>query len=188
MSSLQLLQQRLFFNAYQTYADASVLVAISYEPEPRLLLTKRASHLHKHAGEVSFAGGKREPDDNDDIDVALRESQEEIGLETTQVQILGELPTQQSKYGLSVKPIVAFIPANSQFIVQPDEIERIFWVKIDDLLTAEIMPYQITYQNQQIRVPSFQLEKEVIWGLTARIIVDLLNQVFDYNKTWKMLM
>lgn len=188
MTKLQRLHQYLHFNAYQTYADASVLVALSYEDEPRILLTKRASHLHKHAGEISFAGGKREPDDGDDIDVALREAQEEIGLDISRVQILGELPTQQSKYGLSVKPIVAFIPADSAFIMQLDEIERIFWVKIDDLLTAEILPYQITYQNQQIRVPSFQLEGEIIWGLTARIIVDLLNQVFDYNKKWKMLL
>ena len=185
---LTALEKRLSFNAYQSYADASVLIAITKETQPKILLTKRASHLNKHAGEVSFPGGKREPNDTDDIGVALRETAEEIGLIPSSVELLGELAVQTSKYGLSVKPIVGFIPVNSPLVAEPNEIERIFFVDLAELLTAEFMPYQITYAGQQLRVPSFQLEGEIIWGLTAKILVDLMQQVFDYQKQWKMVM
>lgn len=185
---LTTLEKRLSFNAYQSYADASVLIAITKETQPKILLTKRASHLNKHAGEVSFPGGKREPNDTDDIGVALRETAEEIGLIPSSVELLGELAVQTSKYGLSVKPIVGFIPVNSPLVAEPNEIERIFFVDLAELLTAEFMPYQITYAGQQLRVPSFQLEGEIIWGLTAKMLVDLMQQVFDYQKQWKMVM
>lgn len=185
---LTALEERLSFNAYQSYADASVLIAITKETQPKILLTKRASHLNKHAGEVSFPGGKREPNDTDDIGVALRETAEEIGLIPSSVELLGELAVQTSKYGLSVKPIVGFIPVNSPLVAEPNEIERIFFVDLAELLTAEFMPYQITYAGQQLRVPSFQLEGEIIWGLTAKMLVDLMQQVFDYQKQWKMVM
>ncbi len=185
---LTALEKRLSFNAYQSYADASVLIAITKETQPKILLTKRASHLNKHAGEVSFPGGKREPNDTDDIGVALRETAEEIGLIPSSVELLGELAVQTSKYGLSVKPIVGFIPVNSPLVAEPNEIERIFFVDLAELLTAEFMPYQITYAGQQLRVPSFQLEGEIIWGLTAKMLVDLMQQVFDYQKQWKMVM
>lgn len=185
---LTTLEKRLSFNAYQSYADASVLIAITKETQPKILLTKRASHLNKHAGEVSFPGGKREPNDTDDIGVALRETAEEIGLIPSSVELLGELAVQTSKYGLSVKPIVGFIPVNSPLVAEPNEIERIFFVDLAELLTADFMPYQITYAGQQIRVPSFQLEGEIIWGLTAKILVDLMQHVFDYQKQWKMVM
>lgn len=185
---LTTLEKRLSFNAYQSYADASVFIAITKETQPKILLTKRASHLNKHAGEVSFPGGKREPNDTDDIGVALRETAEEIGLIPSSVELLGELAVQTSKYGLSVKPIVGFIPVNSPLVAEPNEIERIFFVDLAELLTADFMPYQITYAGQQIRVPSFQLEGEIIWGLTAKMLVDLMQQVFDYQKQWKMVM
>lgn len=185
---LTALEKRLSFNAYQSYADASVLIAITKETQPKILLTKRASHLNKHAGEVSFPGGKREPNDTDDIGVALRETAEEIGLIPSSVELLGELAVQTSKYGLSVKPIVGFIPVNSPLVAEPNEIERIFFVDLAELLTAEFMPYQITYAGQQLCVPSFQLEGEIIWGLTAKMLVDLMQQVFDYQKQWKMVM
>lgn len=185
---LTALEKRLSFNAYQSYADASVLIAITKETQPKILLTKRASHLNKHAGEVSFPGGKREPNDTDDIGVALRETAEEIGLIPSSVELLGELAVQTSKYGLSVKPIVGFIPVNSPLVAEPNEIERIFFIDLAELLTAEFMPYQITYAGQQLRVPSFQLEGEIIWGLTAKMLVDLMQQVFDYQKQWKMVM
>lgn len=184
MTMIQRLQQQLMLNPSQVLADASVLVAITQEDEPKIVLTKRALHLNKHAGEISFAGGKREQSDENNIMVALRESEEEIGLIQNVVQIIGDLPSQTSKYGLTVQPIVAFIPKDYPFIAQVNEIEKVFLIKIQDLLDADILPYRIHYAGQKIRMPSFQLENEVIWGLTGRILVDLMIQVFDYKKEW----
>lgn len=175
-------------NEQTSLADASVLLAITQEPDAKILFTKRASHLNKHAGEISFPGGKREEHDADNIMVALRESEEETGLSPQVVQILGDLPRQTSKYGLTVQPIIGMIPANYNFQVQESEIERIFLLEIQALLEAEIMPYRVQYAGKYYRVPSFQLENEIIWGLTGRILVDFMQQAFNYQKEWKMLL
>lgn len=185
---IQQLQHHMSFYPYQRHADAAVLVAITQEDTPKILFTKRAYHLNKHAGEVSFPGGKREQQDHYDYDVALRETEEEVGLTAQQIQLLGELSIQTSKYGLSVKPIVGLIPHDLHLVAQPEEIDKIFFVGLHELLHAEFVPYQITYAGQQLRVPSFQLENEVIWGLTARILVDLFQKAFHYQKQWKMVM
>lgn len=188
MALIQRLQQHLQFNPYPSMADAAVLIAISQEDEPQIILTRRASHLHTHAGEVSLPGGKREVGDDDDSSVALREAQEEIGLTAQQVTLLGELPMQQSKHGLSVKPIVGLVPADVALFAQPDEIERIFKVKLHDVMYQEITPYQITYANQQIRVPSLILENEIIWGLTAKILVSLMQHGLQHHRAWPLVL
>lgn len=182
------IRKNLRFNAYQSYADASVLLAITQELQPKILLTKRSSHLNKHAGEISFPGGKRDPEDNDDIQVALREANEEVGIEPFFVELVGELPIVQSKYGLSVKPIVGILPKQMCLTAQPDEIEKIFFVDIADFIHSEAQPYSIIYQDRHINVPSFQLQGEIIWGLTARMIVDLLKYGLYIEKRWNMLM
>ena len=70
---------------------AAVLVPIILHPEPSLLLTRRTSHLKKHAGQVSFPGGRIDPEDKDAEAAALREAQEEIGLDPTRVEIVGRM-------------------------------------------------------------------------------------------------
>lgn len=183
---LATIRQKMSLNSQHHFADASVLLAITDEKQPHLVLTKRATHLNKHAGEISFAGGKRESSDSDNIMVALRESEEEIGLRQQDVHIIGDLPSQKSKYGLTVQPIVGIIPPNYPFQVQADEIECILLISIQDFLDAEVVPYRIQYAGAMYRVPSFQLQGEIIWGLTGRMIVDFMRQVFDYDKIWKM--
>lgn len=80
-SLIQLLQQRLRFSKRIQQADAAVLIAITQEQQPKVLLTRRSIHLSQHAGEVSFPGGKRDPSDTSNIVVALREAQEEAEAE-----------------------------------------------------------------------------------------------------------
>lgn len=169
-------------------SDAAVLVTITDEPAPRLLLTRRASHLHSHAGEVSFPGGKREPDDAHCLMTALRESCEETALPPSQVQLLGQLPTQTSKSGLQVRPFVALVPPNLVLVPELGEIARIFWADFAMLVSQPTVEYVLDYpvagKSYQLVTPSWQVQGETVWGLTGRIIASLLEIGFDRQIEW----
>ena len=183
-----LLQQRLRFSKRVREAQAAVLIAITQEADPKVLLTRRSVYLNSHPGEVSFPGGKRDPQDTSNIVVALREAQEETGLNPFDVELIGDLPMQKARNGMLVKPVVGFIPSNLSLIPQPTEIDRIFYVSLRQLLEAPPIPYEVRYQHQSLYFPSFRLENEIIWGLTARMLVSLFRYGLDYHKEWPFLL
>lgn len=183
-----LLQQRLRFSKRVREAQAAVLIAITQEADPKVLLTRRSVYLNSHPGEVSFPGGKRDPQDTSNIVVALREAQEETGLNPFDVELIGDLPMQKARNGMLVKPVVGFIPPNLSLVPQPTEIDRIFYVSVRQLLEAPPIPYEVRYQHQSLYFPSFRLENEIIWGLTARMLVSLFRYGLDYHKEWPFLL
>lgn len=185
---IEQLKHSLSFARRPRCADASVLLAITKEADPKILLTRRAAHMTHHAGEVSFPGGKRDSADTSNIVVALREAHEEVGLNPFQVELLGELPSQRARSGLLVKPIIGLIPSDLTLLAQPDEIDRIFYVPISHILTAKPLPYPVKVNQQQYYMPSFQLEDEIIWGLTARILIALFRRGLKHNVEWPLLM
>lgn len=187
-SLIDQLRQGIGFAPSPRRADAAVLLAITNEPQPKVLLTRRASHMRHHAGEVSFPGGRREDGDTSNIVVALREAFEETGLNPFQVELLGELPSQRSKSGMWVKPIIGLIPPNPVLVPQPEEIERIFYVELMQMIKAQPLPYPIQLNQQQYYMPSFQLDNEIIWGLTARILVSLFKRGLKHSMVWPLLM
>ena len=169
-------------------ADASVLVAITNEQQPRLLLTRRAGHLNTHAGEVSFAGGKHEPADGSNVVTALREACEETALPPNQVQLLGQLPIQTSKSGMSVRPIVVLVAPALVLVPELGEIARIFWADFETLIDQPLEEYAIDYpvdkQTMTLLTPSCRVDGETVWGLTGRIIASLLAVGFDRHIDW----
>lgn len=180
---------RILQTLYDTpITDAAVLVAITNEPEPKLLLTRRAAHMTSHAGEVSCAGGRHEEGDGNNIVTALREAHEETALPPSKVQIIGQLPMQLSKSGMSVRPIVALIEPDLLLIAEIGEIARIFWADFATLVTQEIVEYEIEYtmleQTSIIVTPSWQVADETVWGLTGKIIANLLEIGFDRKVDW----
>lgn len=187
-SLIDQLRQGLSFAPSPRRADAAVLLAITCETQPRVLLTRRASHMRHHAGEVSFPGGRREEGDTSNIVVALREAFEETGLNPFHVELLGELPSQRAKSGMWVKPIVGLIPPDITLVPQPDEIERIFYVELMHIIKAQPLPYPVLLNQQHYYMPSFQLDNEIIWGLTARILVSLFKRGLRHSIEWPFLM
>lgn len=169
-------------------ADAAVLIAITDEANPRLLLTKRAGHLAAHAGEISFAGGKHEPIDGNNVVTALREACEETALPPSKVQVLGQLPVQTSKSGMSVRPIVALIPPDLTLVPELGEIERIFWADFAVLIEQPLQEYAINYSlsgsNLVLLTPSWLVDGETVWGLTGLILASLLELCFDRKIDW----
>ena len=187
-SLIQSLQQRLRFSTRIKPAQAAVLIAITDESDPKLLLTRRSIYLSNHAGEVSFPGGKRDPQDTSNIVVALREAYEETALNPFDVQLMGDLPMQKARNGMLVKPVVGLIPAEVNLIAQPSEIDRIFFASLSSLMKAPPIPYEVRYAHQSLYFPSMRVENEIVWGLTARMLISLFQYGLNYQKEWPFLL
>ena len=144
--------------------------------------------MNNHAGEVSFPGGKRDPQDTSNIVVALREAYEETALNPFDVHLMGDLPMQKARNGMLVKPIVGLIPPQVKLIPQPTEIDRIFFASLQHLLEVTPTPYEVRFAQQSLYFPSMRVENEVVWGLTARMLISLFQYGLDYKKDWPFLL
>lgn len=182
------LRQNLRFEQPASSADAAVLVAITDEPIPKILLTRRAADLRQHGGEVSLPGGKRDADDADNVATALREAWEETALSPDSVALVGELACVTAKSGIQVKPIVGLIAPDMPLQAQPAEIERIFYLPLQLFIEAEPQPHQIMLGEQRLFFPSICFDNEVVWGLTARVLVSLLESGLGIHKDWPFLL
>jgi 8-oxo-dGTP pyrophosphatase MutT (NUDIX family) len=187
-SLIQQLQQQLRFSNRKQSADAAVLIAITNEQDPRVLLTRRSTFLNQHAGEVSFPGGKRDPSDTSNIVVALREAYEETALNPFDVHLLGDLPMQKARNGMLVKPIVGLIPPNVDLVPQPAEIDRIFFASLQQMMQLYPSPHEVKLIHQSVYFPSLHVEDEVVWGLTARMLISLFKYGLNYKKEWPFLL
>ena len=165
--------------------QASVLIAIlnygKYIESPELIYTQRSGHLSTHSGEVSFPGGKADEIDLNLFGTALRESNEEISLNSKDVTELGKLNYLISRHKIEVNPFIATVD-RPQVLTPNEEIQEIFTVPLDFLLDpANIQREVIERQGGVWQVPSWNIKNQKIWGLTAMITVNFLNVCFDAN-------
>ena len=182
------IKTNITFHNHVTDYPAAVLIGITDETYPRILLTRRTEHLNSHAGQVSLPGGKREPDDTSNIVVALRETYEETGIHPFDVSLLGELPSKNALNSMAVKPIVGLIPPDIKLTPEDNEIARIFWADLRELTPENVMPYHIKFHGMPVSTPSFQVDGEIVWGLTGRILISFLNTAFGYNMQWPLVL
>jgi len=164
----------------QPLPDAAVLVALTREAEPELILTRRALTMNSHAGEVAFPGGKRDLSDASLLHTALRESEEEIGLAPACVEVLGALAQVRSRAGIRVTPWVGLVEPAVALVPNPSELDSIFRVPLR--FFVENKPrndHLVRWMGNEFLMPSWRHGEQVIWGLTAYIIVDLINTAFD---------
>jgi 8-oxo-dGTP pyrophosphatase MutT (NUDIX family) len=115
-------------------AFASVLVPLVQRGELTVLLTRRTDHLTDHAGQISFPGGRAEPEDVDAVATALREAREEIGLHPEHVQVIGQMPTYTTVTGFVVTPVVALVDASMTLQADPFEVAEMFEVPLAFLM------------------------------------------------------
>ena len=162
-------------------APAAVLVPL-YEKggEYYILFTKRTEKLEHHKGQISFPGGARHEGDKSLDDTALRETFEEIGVHSQDVEILGQLDNMGTvSSGFLITPFVALIPYPYAFKVNPDEIEELVEVPISALLDKSNYWEELqVYQGKSYRSCFYQCQGKVIWGATARILKQFLGLVF----------
>lgn len=159
---------------------AAVLVPFFREnDEWHLLFTRRTDHLESHQGQVSFPGGALEPGDASPEAAALREAQEEIGLRPEEVRIHGQLDSLLTVTQFHVTPIVASIPWPFDLQINHHEVANVFGVPLRWLLdpaNLELRHRDSPMTGKPVPVYYFRpYAGEVIWGVTGRITVDLLE-------------
>ncbi len=162
-----------------TLRPAAVLVAVIDRPdEPSVLFTRRATHLRAHAGQVSFPGGRSEPEDAGPAQTALRESFEEVGLEPDRVELVGYLDDYPTVTRFLVTPVVGVVEPGASFRADRSEVEAVFEVPLAFLLDARNYERRTILRGQR-RLPYWALEHEgnTIWGATAGMLHNLLEKV-----------
>lgn len=161
--------------------DAAVLVPFTEGSHGvELVFVKRGSTAPSHAGEVAFPGGMCDAEDPDPVATALREANEEVGLDPADVEVLGQLERVSTvATAFVVTPVVAWVRTDQQrlWVPQPDEIDAVLHVPVAELVHPDAY-HSETWIRPQWQVHFFEIEGETIWGLTARILNGLLQRVF----------
>ena len=157
--------------------EAAVLVPMHGWPNnPGLVFTERRSDLKRHAGEISFPGGRRDGGE-ELLDTALREAEEEIGLSRDKVEVVGALPpigTFVTNY--KVHPFVGLIEEGMPFEPNPAEVESILVASLDDL-EAAYEKRRLVRRGVPIKTDTYLIADKMIWGATARILGLLLERI-----------
>lgn len=158
---------------------AAVLVCVWLsEQGARLILTKRASHLKHHPGQIAFPGGKVDEADDGAAGAALREAHEEIGLSAARVTVLGELPVHETVTGFTVAPVLALLRGPFQPIPEAGEVDEAFTVPLSHVLNPD--RYRIEarrWRGEWRRYYAVPYGPYYIWGATARILRGLADRV-----------
>jgi 8-oxo-dGTP pyrophosphatase MutT (NUDIX family) len=157
-----------------------VLLALyGWPEEPGLIFTERRADLRRHAGEISFPGGRRDPGDADLTTTALREAKEEIALDRGAVEVVGALPpvsTFVTNY--RVQPYVGLVAHPLELGLEPNPTE------VETVLTFTLARLQEGFEMRRlirlgipIHTPTYEVDGQMIWGATARILSDLLDRL-----------
>jgi 8-oxo-dGTP pyrophosphatase MutT (NUDIX family) len=155
--------------------DAAVLVPLY--PDLRAVFTERRADLRRHAGEISFPGGRQDHPDEDLRETALREAHEEIGLEPEDVELMGALPpvgTFVTSY--RIFPFVGRIQHEHVWTPQESEVARILEFSLADLVRGHEMK-RLVRKGVPIRTPTYTVDGHLVWGATARIVQSLLERL-----------
>jgi 8-oxo-dGTP pyrophosphatase MutT (NUDIX family) len=157
---------------------AAVLVPVILGPRPSILLTKRTSHLKKHAGQVSFPGGRIDKEDADPEAAALREAEEEVALNPAHVQVIGRMSDYVTGTGYRITPILGLLPPGLEYRPSPHEVEFVFELPISVILDPDAPQRQ--FREVSGRSREFWVwphPEHFIWGATAAILVHLAGKL-----------
>ena len=158
---------------------AAVLIAVIDYPEPTVLLTQRSAHLNDHAGQISFPGGKIDKTDVSPLDAALREAEEEVGLDRDFVEPIGYLDLYGTSFGFRILPTVARVRPGFTLRINPSEVDAAFEVPLAFLMN----PTNHQLHSKEFRgVERFYYAmpygERYIWGATAGILRVLYDRIF----------
>ncbi len=151
---------------------AAVLVPVVNRPRgPTLMFTQRTSHLNDHAGQISFPGGRVEKGDADRESTALREAEEETGLDRRRIEIIGRLPDYDIMTGFRVTPVVGWVEPPLKLRPDPFEVEEIFEVPLDFFLNpANHLAHSREVNGRRRHYYAMPYEGYYIWGATAGMV------------------
>ncbi len=156
------------------FRRAAVLVTLSRDDDPRLLLTVRASHLPTHQGQISFPGGSLEPGETV-VEAALREAVEEVGLDLGTVEVLGELDDVFTPVGFHVTPVLARV-TEPLTLTLTGEVAELLRPSLAELRAApRRYEDRVLPDGTPVRMVRYDWHGHDIWGMTARVLEDLID-------------
>lgn len=159
-------------------APAAVLIAVTDRPEPGVILTRRASHLRKHPGQVAFPGGRIDTGDADAVAAALREAEEEIALPRSSVEIVGMSDRYRTFTGFEIVPVIGVVPPDIVLRPHEAEVEAVFEVPFDFLLSpANRARREVQFDGATRHYYEIIWGEHRIWGVTAAIIANLSQRL-----------
>ena len=183
--SLAIMRQQLAANSPQViegnFPEAAVLVAVTVgEGEPEIILTRRAAHMNIHPGEAAFPGGKQDPDDTNLLATAMREAYEEVGLFARDFEYLGALDQRLTRTDIKVSPFVGLVPSTVELSANLQELDVIYTVPLRFFLDPNNLTFfAAPYKGAMVNVPCFNYQQHRVIGVTALMIVDLMNTSFN---------
>lgn len=154
---------------------ASVLVPIIMREQPTVLLTERSMHLSTHSGQIAFPGGKADEEDVDAAATALREAQEEVGLDPAFVQVLGLMPQYVTGSSFIITPVVALVQPGFKLMPNAHEVADVFEVPLEFLMDPA-HHHRHTFEWEGVRREWFSMPyqdgmtQRFIWGATAGML------------------
>ena len=157
---------------------AAVLVAVVERLRPGVILTTRPETMRKHAGQISFPGGRIDPGDDGPIDAALREAEEEIALPREAVEVIGIADRYRTVTGFEVTPVVGIVPPGLSLTPHPGEVVDVFEAPLDYLLDPAHQQMRSAYwRGRERHYYEIEWEGRRIWGATAAMIVNLSRRL-----------
>lgn len=158
--------------------DAAVLVPLFERAgEPVAVFTERRADMRRHAGEISFPGGRQDEPDEDLRATALREAHEEVGLAPADVDLVGALPPVGTFVtGYRVYPFVGLVEPERIWVPQETEVAQILELSLPDLVSGYELK-RLTRRGVPIKTPTYTVDGHLIWGATARILQSLLERL-----------
>lgn len=157
---------------------AAVLVPLVRHAEPSVLLTQRTEHLRDHGGQISFPGGRVDPEDVSPLATALREAEEEVGLDPESVEVLGYLPEYRTSTGFRITPVVALLSPPLRLKPDPFEVSDVFEVPLAFLLDPQNHQRRsMFYRGQQRDYLAMPYNERFIWGATAGMLHSLYERL-----------
>lgn len=171
------------YEAADKLTAAAVLVPIVARPEgATILLTKRTAHLHDHAGQISFPGGRVDPGDDGPASTALRETEEEIGLARSHINLIGQLDTYVTRTGFEIAPIVGLVTPPFELKLDDFEVAEAFEVPLGFILNPASQQRQSRMFRGALRhFYVFPYDDYYIWGATAGMLVNLTEVLGDVD-------
>jgi 8-oxo-dGTP pyrophosphatase MutT (NUDIX family) len=165
----------MLFDQKSNFLEASVLIPVlTFKEDLEILLTKRSVNLRDHPGQIAFPGGKKEQCDNNPMETALREAEEEIGLKTSDVEVISSLPTHKTATGFTIKPYIGLVREPFKKTLQRGEVDEVFTVPFDHILDEKNFTIQRRKWNgAERRYYIVPFGPYYIWGATARILMNL---------------
>ena len=157
---------------------AAVLVPVVDRPEPTVILTVRTATMRRHAGQIAFPGGRIDPEDDGPVGAALRETEEEIGLPRSNVEVIGVADLYRTITGFEVTPVVAVVPPDLPLRAQPGEVDAIFEAPLHYILRPEHQLVRtVEWRGSERSYYEIEWEGRRIWGATAAMIVNLSRRL-----------